>query len=235
MPQQFFEVDTEYAQINLAADKEASAYENQTLETLEDVADAVQSWALEDGVSPWMTKLIVKCRGPRKGQILQYRYSIGVDVAPANTATTRAYMPQQDGKSALDHPPLVEEWEGSSVAAQIYIAIQVHCNEPLSRDLKAYPVCMQPIALEDFSFREVTAWYLRSLWFLRKLFEYHQNAAESENSTMPARTAQASPSTPGFLRNIRAHDEKDLNARNKLAGGARLSRPKYVAARPQRI
>eukprot|EP01056_Protomagalhaensia_sp_Gyna25_P003808 Protomagalhaensia_sp_Gyna_25__3807@NODE_341_length_3814_cov_136_672848_g267_i0_p1_GENE_NODE_341_length_3814_cov_136_672848_g267_i0NODE_341_length_3814_cov_136_672848_g267_i0_p1_ORF_typecomplete_len489_score70_58AidB_N/PF18158_1/0_031_NODE_341_length_3814_cov_136_672848_g267_i07962262 len=230
MPPQFFEVDPDYAQINLAADEEAAARDHQSLSSLEHVAEAVQSWALEDGVSPWMTKLIVKCRGPRKGQILQYRYSIGVDVAPAPNASSRPYLSQQGGTLA-EASAAVEEWEMSTMLAQIYVAIQVHCNEPLSRELKAYPVCMLPIAVEDFSFREVTALYLRSLWFLRKLFEYHQTAAESDLVSTPARPTGSSSNQPGFLRDIRANDDKDLNARNRLAGGARLTHPKYRGGR----
>eukprot|EP01057_Protomagalhaensia_wolfi_P004688 Protomagalhaensia_wolfi_Nauph_80__4687@NODE_485_length_2444_cov_142_120166_g365_i0_p3_GENE_NODE_485_length_2444_cov_142_120166_g365_i0NODE_485_length_2444_cov_142_120166_g365_i0_p3_ORF_typecomplete_len180_score18_11DUF5539/PF17693_1/0_017_NODE_485_length_2444_cov_142_120166_g365_i08311370 len=177
-----------------------------------------------------MTKLIVKCRGSRKGQILQYRYSIGVDVAPAPSASSRPYLSQQGGTLA-EASAAVEEWEMNTMLAQIYVAIQVHCNEPLSRELKAYPVCMLPIAVEDFSFREVTALYLRSLWFLRKLFEYHQTAAESDLVSTPARPTASSSNQPGFLRDIRANDDKDLNARNRLAGGARLTHPKYRGGR----
>eukprot|EP01054_Gregarina_sp_Poly1_P004214 Gregarina_sp_Poly_1__4213@NODE_22_length_20656_cov_110_706397_g20_i0_p5_GENE_NODE_22_length_20656_cov_110_706397_g20_i0NODE_22_length_20656_cov_110_706397_g20_i0_p5_ORF_typecomplete_len520_score80_95DUF4003/PF13170_6/0_33_NODE_22_length_20656_cov_110_706397_g20_i053736932 len=234
MPQQFFDLDMDYAQINLAADEEAAANEHQTLDTLERVAEAIQSWALEDGVSPWMTKLIVKCSGSRKGQILQYRYSIGVDVAPASSAASRPYLAQQGESAATlaEAAADTQSWEHAAATAQIYVALQVHCNEPLSRELKAFPVCMLPVAIEDFSFREVTALYLRSLWFLRKLFEYHQGAEEALNAGGRA-SHRASPSSaqqPGFLRNIKAQDDKDLNARNKLAGGARLCHPKYVAA-----
>lgn len=239
MPAPFFQMDPDYAQINYAADEEAAANEHQSLDSLEKVAEAVQSWALEDGVSPWMTKLIVKCKGTRKGQILQYRYSIGVDVAPATASASRPYLSQQ-GTSSL--PRMHESWDAAAVEAHIYVAIQVHCNEPLSRELKAFPVCMLPIAVEDFSFREVTALYLRCLWFLRKLFEFHQGAAEAATATRgrggaaggrvgggggTSAAATTSPSCGGkqhgFLRNIQANDDKDLQTRNKLAGGARLS------------
>eukprot|EP01055_Gregarina_sp_Pseudo9_P005517 Gregarina_sp_Pseudo_9__5516@NODE_71_length_4599_cov_21_528728_g65_i0_p2_GENE_NODE_71_length_4599_cov_21_528728_g65_i0NODE_71_length_4599_cov_21_528728_g65_i0_p2_ORF_typecomplete_len486_score139_30EKLF_TAD1/PF16832_5/0_25EKLF_TAD1/PF16832_5/3_8e03_NODE_71_length_4599_cov_21_528728_g65_i012362693 len=223
MPPHFFALDPEYAQINVAADEEAAANENQALDSLEKVAEAVQSWALEDGVSPWMTKLIVKCRGARKGQILQYRYSIGVDVAPA-AAGSRPYLSQQ---GTLSGGEANENWDSNSVDTHIYVAIQVHCNEPLSRELKAFPVCMLPIAVEDFSFREVTALYLRCLWFLRKLFEFHQGAAETASQGSGRRPAASPSDQPGFLRNIRANDDKDLQTRNKLAGGARLSRPRF--------
>lgn len=186
LPDSFFFPDKDYEKIEVATQEESTA-KHQKFESLEEVAEAVQSWALQDGVSPWMTKLIVKTTGMRRSQILQYRYSVGVDVTPTTCETNET-------------PP------------QLFIAIQAHCNEPLSRELKAYPICMLPIAIDNLDYHFLVSLYLKSLWFLRKLYEYH---CSYEANYIPIQRP-ASNTKLNFLRDF-TH-----KANAKLIGGARL-------------
>lgn len=54
------------------------------------------------------------------------------------------------------------------------LSIQVHANEPLSRELHAFPVCMltMPI-LGELTLQNVYLRFVQSLWFMKKLFDFH--------------------------------------------------------------
>lgn len=276
MPASFWVTDPEYDRIRSANldnndnDKEVSnnlENEQGDFTTVEDVAETIQSWALEDGVSPWMTKLIVKSLGSRKGQIIQYRYSVGVDIhdsssiSPPNGIKNSGTRLKSAGTTTSSHlyyrnsvnrspdmseilngqlPPLVscepngivsrQEQQGhnslSNHLYSVFLSIQVHSNEPLSRELKAYPVCMIPVLVDTFDLKSLMVLYLKSLWFLRKLFEFHVEANKATVKEMEQKfraPIAAALANPGYIRDYKHVDERDITHKSRLAGGARLT------------
>lgn len=111
-----------------------------------------QVWAVEEGVSPLQTELIVKIH-PTK----YLRYSIGTDA--------------QDPR---------------------VLFIQVHLNEPLSRGMNAYLVCMVPLTTPSLIMSDVKLTFLQAVWFLRKLYDLHCDSEYSSNPSQPPEVTSTS-------------------------------------------
>jgi len=144
LPDSFFEANPLYPLELVATDVERlnDLEEILTPDRVREVV--VEQWALQDGIGPWTTNLVLQIEGARRRSI-NIRYSIGV----------------------------VDEKDN------VVLAIQVHKNEPLVRDLKAFPVCILQMAPRTYTKSEVYIAYKRARFFLQKLFQFH---VQSEGS-----------------------------------------------------
>lgn len=137
---------------------------------VDEIKEAIQRWAVDYHVSPWMTQMVVRTRGLRKSQITNIRYSLDID--PGDP---------------------------------ISLSMQVHSNEPLSRELQAFPVCMVPMPIaNEPSIQNVYLRFLQSLWFLKKLFDFHQEGGQNKHPSndVQRRTNQLSRITTGATSDI---------------------------------
>ncbi|EZG66917.1 hypothetical protein GNI_073980 [Gregarina niphandrodes] len=201
LPYEFSVTNEDYESVSLAAHEEVDL--DYCYGSEEDVAGVLNSWTLEDGVSPWLTKLVVKST-TKRNLVRQQRYSLGVEIQETPPMT-----PEDND----NNEPIFQD----SNSRSLFLLIQVHMNEPLSRELRAYPVCMIPVAIQSYEHRDLILIYLRCLWFLRKLYEFHQSVNFAGNTIK----------IKNELRPYKRIDEKDLAQKFKLAGGAKLTTRKH--------
>lgn len=134
------------------------------------------------------------------------------------------------------------------------LSLQVHCNEPLSRELQAFPVCIIPMPLSGTTLSEVYLRFLQSMWFLKKLFDFHQEVEASSvrrrvttsGSTrlQPRRGDALTPRTPTRLHQVpspvvtppstRYDEETRTHPTEGLQVGKSSSRDRPRTPRPQR-
>lgn len=126
----------------------------------------LMQWIAEDGLCPWSTKLILGSQGPRKGQKMLYRYSLSVDPGPGEADVEEEAVENSalEGEETMGEDCGIgrsddREDKGGSErkhrasskpkrTAKIMISLQVHLNEPFSRENKAFPIAILPIPIE---------------------------------------------------------------------------------------